>query len=36
MVAGVNASSFPDGKIPKELEGISTVEFEKNKMENLL
>lgn len=35
-IAGVNASNFPDGKIPKDLEGVSMEEYEKQKMETLL
>jgi hypothetical protein len=32
----MSASSFPDGKIPKDYEGLSVLDFEKVKMENFL
>ena len=35
-LAGINASSFPDGKIPKDYEGLSSLDYEKVKMENFL
>jgi len=34
--SGLKAKHFPDSKIPKDLEGMSTEDYEKLKMENLL
>lgn len=36
LIAGFNPASYPDGKIPKELEGVSLQDYERNKMEVLL
>ena len=35
-LAGINPLLYPDGKIPKELEGVTLHEYERNKMETLL
>lgn len=36
ILAGVSAAQFPDQKIPKEFEGVSLHDYERNKMETLL